>query len=520
MARRAERAEVRCAVYTRVSTAGQAEGDFSSIDNQRESARALIRSQQDNGWDAIEPSFDDGGFSGSSLQRPALQRLLAAIADRKVDVVIVYKLDRLSRNQRDLLELLDHFAKYGVAFKSVTQNFDTTGPMGKAMLGMLGVFAELERGMISERTRDKMLAARRRGKWTGGPVPLGYDLDNGKLRPNADEAARVRAIYELYLEHSSLTQTVAALARRHWATKSWRTKHGHHHRGKAFSVDALRRLLTNPAYVGKARCGEELHEGEQKAILDEALFEAVQLRLKANGNDGGRSQRNVRGALLKGILRCAACDAAMSPSMSHRGQRRYTYYRCTNSLAKGAHACPTRAIRAAAIESVVYDQIKGIGSDPALVEAVVTAAGQERERELKQLAIDMRAAARDEAALATEQRRLAAALGGGGRRAKHAGDALQQVELQQVANRIRREELEKQQAALDTVRIDARELRTTLAEFAPVWEVLEPRERAQLVQLLIERVDYDGQADEASITFRSEGLAHLATQGRVLEAAS
>ena len=219
---------VRCAVYTRKSTEEGLEQEFNSLDAQRESAEAYIASQKGEGWQCLPGHYDDGGYTGGNMERPALKRLLADINDGKVDCIVVYKVDRLSRSLLDFVKIMETLEKHKVSFVSVTQQFNTTSSMGRLTLNILLSFAQFEREIISERTRDKVHAARRKGKWTGGRPVLGYDVDpkGGKLIVNADEAARVRAIFELYLEHQSLAATVKELDARGSRNKFWITKDG------------------------------------------------------------------------------------------------------------------------------------------------------------------------------------------------------------------------------------------------------------------------------------------------------
>jgi site-specific DNA recombinase len=226
-------ATIRCAIYTRKSTEEGLEQEFNSLDAQRESGEAYVKSQQHEGWECLPDRYDDGGFTGGNMERPALRRLMADIDASQVDCVVVYKVDRLSRSLLDFARMMETFDRHRVAFVSVTQQFNTSTSMGRLVLNVLLSFAQFEREIISERTRDKIAAARRKGKWTGGMPPLGYDVDprRSTLIVNEDEATQLRAIFTLYLEHQSLIATVRELDRRGWTNKHWTTRKGNQRGG-------------------------------------------------------------------------------------------------------------------------------------------------------------------------------------------------------------------------------------------------------------------------------------------------
>src|ERR1700694_2074028 len=233
--------QVRCAIYTRKSSEEGLEQAFNSLDAQREAAQAYIASQQAEGWEALAPTYDDGGFTGGNLERPAMARLLRDIQAGRIDCVVVYKVDRLSRSLLDFVRLMSTFENYRVSFVSVTQQFNTATPVGRPTLHILLSFAQFEREIISERTRDKKAASRQKGHWTGGYLPLGYDLDprGGKLIVNPAEAAQVKSMFERLAQSRSLTVTQEEAARHGWQTKSWTTQQGVRHAGGAFSAASL-----------------------------------------------------------------------------------------------------------------------------------------------------------------------------------------------------------------------------------------------------------------------------------------
>ena len=378
---------VRCAIYTRKSTEEGLDQDFNSLDAQREAAEAYIASQQHQGWRALPERYDDGGFSGGNLDRPALKRLLEDITAGKIDAVLIYKIDRLSRSLLDFARIMEIFDKHRVAFVSITQEFHSATSMGRLVLNMLLSFAQFERELIAERTRDKIAAARRKGKWVGGMPLLGYDIDpkGSKLRVNEAEAARVRTIFALYLEYQALLPVVRELHRRGWRTKRWRTRKGHTRGGRAFTRNTLRQLLRNVTYLGQIRYRQEVHPGEHRPIVDPILWQQVQTLLQAQRHH--QRARFPGGALLR-RLHCGACDCAMSSSQTTKGTRRYRYYVCRQAQKRGWQTCPAPALPAGPIEDLVVAQITQLtppGADDAFLAVWQTLPLAEQARLLERL---------------------------------------------------------------------------------------------------------------------------------------
>jgi len=349
---------VRCAVYTRKSTDEGLNQDFNSLDAQREVAEAFIKSQKHQGWTLIRTQYDDGGFSGASLDRPALQNLLKDVDAGRVDCIVVYKVDRLSRSLLDFARLIDRFDQKSVSFVSVTQQFNTTTSLGRLTLNILLSFAQFEREIISERTRDKMSAARRRGKWVGGTPVLGYDVDpgGGRLVVNEGEAQRVREIFRLLGARRSFIAVAAELQRRNWRNKTWTSRTGVRHEGHSFSGPSLARLIANPVYAGKVQYRGVVYPGEHAPIVDPELWEKCQeLLLQRKRAHVIHKPQN---ALLAGLLRCRSCDQPMVATYTSKSGRRYRYYVCRNARRNGWGACPTRAVSADLIEESVVEHIK------------------------------------------------------------------------------------------------------------------------------------------------------------------
>jgi site-specific DNA recombinase len=359
------RRNLRCAVYTRKSTEEGLEQAFNSLDAQREAAEAYIASQQHEGWRCLPQRYDDGGYTGANMDRPALQRLLADMAAGHIDVAVVYKVDRLSRSLLDFAKIMEAFDKHRIAFVSITQQFSTATSMGRLILNVLLSFAQFEREIISERTRDKIAATRRKGKWSGGTPILGYDVDLRitKLVINEAEAAQVRAIFELYLRRQVLRAVVEELHQRGWVNKRWRTRNGNARGGRPFTKTSLHLLLTNVLYAGKIKHKGAVHPGEQPAIVAEALWQEVQDLLRAHSQNKGSLFRNRFGAVLKGLLHCLPCGCAMTPTHASSGTKRYRYYLCTGALKFGRHSCPAPSIAAAPVEQEVLEQLKALSQD-------------------------------------------------------------------------------------------------------------------------------------------------------------
>jgi site-specific DNA recombinase len=346
---------VRCAIYTRKSTEEGLEQDFNSLDAQRECAEAYILSQRQEGWTLVSQRYDDGGFTGANLERPALRQLTADIEARQVDCVLVYKVDRLSRSLLDFARLMEVFDKRGVTFVSVTQQINSHSPMGRLTLNVLLSFAQFEREIISERTRDKQSAARRKGKWTGGFPVLGYDSDlqARRLIVNETEAEQVKEIFAIFLRRGSLVATLEDTRRRGWTLKSWTTRKAKPHVGRPFDRPALVRLLTNVLYIGEVNHKGKIYPGEHEAIVNRTTWTMANDLLKSRGHRTEKVKRNRHGAILQGLLKCASCGSGMVPAYTTRGSRRYRYYVCRKAQKLGVKACPGQMVAAERIERAV-----------------------------------------------------------------------------------------------------------------------------------------------------------------------
>jgi site-specific DNA recombinase len=505
---------VRCAIYTRKSTEEGLQQEFNSLDAQRESGEAYVASQQHEGWTCLPTRYDDGGFTGGNMDRPGLQQLMADIEAGKVDCVVIYKIDRLSRSLLDFARMMETFEKRHVSLVSVTQQFNTATSMGRLVLNVLLSFAQFEREIIAERTRDKMAATRRKGKWSGGRPVLGYDVDprGYRMLVNEEEAVRVRAIFALYREHEALLPVVQELERRGWTNKRWTTREGKEEGGQRLNKTSLHRLLTNVLYAGRVRYKDEVHAGEHPALVELEVFERVQALLRRNGRTGGAPVRNQFGALLKGLLRCTPCGCAMTPAHTTKsGNKRYRYYTCTAAQKRGWHICPSKSIPAAEIERIVVDQIKCIGRDPALLHETLAQARGQHEGRLAELAAEQRGLEKDLTRWHAEMRRLSGQLSpDGDHRSVIARLADVQERVAQSDRQLAR--VREQTLAVQGQRLDEVEAARVLAAFEPVWEALAPREQVRVVQLLVARVDYDGGKGKVAIVFHPAGIQTLAEE--------
>ena len=349
---------VRCAIYTRVSTDQGLEQDFNSLDAQYDASQAYIRSQAHAGWTLARSKYDDGGFSGGNTDRPALQRLLGDVQAGKIDVIVVYKVDRLTRSLADFAKLVELFDRHGVSFVSVTQQFNTTTSMGRLTLNVLLSFAQFEREVTSERIRDKIAASKRKGLWVGGMAPLGYDTRDRKITVNPSEAERVRTIFESYLKLGSLHRLMADLRQRGIVTKVRTLKTGQTVGGIAFTRGPLAHLLRNRFYIGEVSFKDEVLAGEQPAIIDRELFDAVQAKLTEQVTNHKLTRARSEALLIGRIFDNRG--NRMSPSHVRKQGIKYRYY-LSSTLLQGRpeQAGIVSQVPAQAIETLVAKAVRG-----------------------------------------------------------------------------------------------------------------------------------------------------------------
>lgn len=502
-------ATIRCAIYTRKSHEEGLQQEFNSLDSQRDAAENYIASQSQEGWVALPNHYDDGGYSGSNLKRPAMARLLADIEAGEIDCVVVYKVDRLSRSLLDFSRIMGTFDEQNVSFVSVTQHFNTTHSMGRLTLNILLSFAQFEREIIGERIRDKIAGQRRRGKWAGGIPVLGYDVDrtgpSPKLVTNADEAVHVRRIFAMYLEMQSLLPVVDELQRLGWFNKSWRTRTGKVRGGYMFDKSSVHYLLKNPLYIGRIKHKDQTFKGEHQAIVDRKVFDAVQALLKSNSRGKGNRIANKYDALLRGLLVCPQCNKAMVHNVARRDSRVYRYYTCQTAIKRGYKNCPFPSLPAGEMEDAVVEHIRCIASDAELRRDVLQQSQTQSDSELE--------------ALVSQERSLVAKMTRCHEEIARMTDDANTTSVATDRLATLHEQVASVERTLATVRGDAETLReqsftetdinAAFADFDNVWNALTTTERIQVLNLLVERVEFDADDSTIAITLHPSGIKSL-----------
>jgi DNA invertase Pin-like site-specific DNA recombinase len=356
-----QKKRIYCAIYTRKSTTEGLDQEFTTLDAQREAAENYIASQKSEGWVQLQEQYNDGGFTGANIERPALQKLLSDIKEHKVSCVVVYKVDRLSRSLMDFAQLLEFFEKHNVTFVSVTQHFNTNSSMGRLTLNILLSFAQFEREIISERTRDKMGAARKRGQWLGGRPALGYNLDkeNKRILINEEEAALIREIFALYIKGNSLLDVARIINEKGYRTKHLSYKSGKVFGGKKYGVTHIQWIIRNVIYAGKVEYKGIIYEGQHESIIDEATFKAAQAQLTLNRRERKVTKNKECIGLLSRLLHCRACGAFMFHTYTlKKNLHKYRYYLCSSAQKRGYDTCPNKTLNAQSIEDAVVARLK------------------------------------------------------------------------------------------------------------------------------------------------------------------
>ena len=346
--------------------------EYNSIDAQRDAGHAYIASQRAEGWIPVADDYDDPAFSGGNMERPGLKRLMADIEAGKIDVVVIYKIDRLTRSLADFSKMVEVFERQGVSFVSVTQQFNTTTSMGRLMLNVLLSFAQFEREVTGERIRDKIAASKRKGMWMGGVPPLGYDVENRRLVPNPQEAKLIRHIFTRFVELGSSTKLVKELKLDGVTSKAWTTQDGKVREGKPIDKGLVYKLLGNRTYLGELRHKEQWYQAEHLPIVDQTVWDSVHAILATNGRSRANATRATTPFLLKGIV-FGHDGRALTPwhSTKKTTGKRYRYYLPMRDLKEHAGASGLPRMPAAELESAVLDQLRNILRAPNLLSDLV-----------------------------------------------------------------------------------------------------------------------------------------------------
>ena len=493
---------IRCAIYSRKSHEEGLDQEFNSLDAQRQSAESYIESQRHEGWQCIRKRYDDPGFSGGTMERPALTELLSDIEARRIDCVVVYKVDRLSRSLLDFAKLISLFDEHAVSFVSVTQQFNTTTSMGRLTLNILLSFAQFEREIIGERIRDKKLATARQGKFFGGGPILGLDIVDRRYVVNDEEAKRVRSIFDLFEQLESCRKVAVALNAEGIRTKRHTTKSGQPRGGKEWTYRSVYQLLINRKYIGQIVHKGKAYPGEHEAILGVEQFERVQAQLRANKTYTHKHQVR-RFALLRRMIRCGHCGGRVMPAWTNNHGREYRYYTCAKKVRTGYGECLLPALPAGEIETAVVDQLRTLMRHPEVIART--------HREISKsggAAPDGQALARlDELRKHHEQtqKSIRAVLNVGDQEEGFMADELKRLnsELKSLAKSIRDLEVQATQGQP----VELNRIGDALRSIDPVWDALFPEEQQRIAQLLVEEITVS--ASGIDIRFRTNGIEQI-----------
>ena len=484
---------VRCACYTRKSSDDATlDRDFNSLTSQREACENYINSQREKGWICLPEHYDDGGFSGGNMNRPAMTRLKEDIAAGKIDMVVCYKIDRLSRSILDFAELQSFFEKHNIHFVSVTQNIDTSSSSGRMLLNVLVTFAAFERDLIIDRTRAAVIGGKKRGKFCGGVPMMGYNSDpiTKKLYIVDEEAKVVRLIFEKYMALGSLKQTVTEINALGFRTREWTSvSTGKLHKAKKWDTGTVYRILSNPVYAGYTKHYDVNYEGEHEAIIPRDQWEKVQQMMSLNA--GERTQYRKQVHPLSGIVKCGHCDCALTPTYTKNHGKKYCYYICQKTNKSPDHQCELKRIPAGDLEHSILTLIAGFFHTPSVIKATLKAV-KEKEQLLREN-------------YTNDCDRLQKHL------TELKKNALQNDtdfdEIRKVGELLA--EAKKKKAQLREP-LSETEIIAALGDVSGLWEFMFPSARQELVHLLIGEIRVF--ADKISLTLKVDGLKDLASE--------
>ena len=501
---------IRCAIYTRKSHEEGLDQEFNSLDAQRQAGESYIASQRQEGWQCLRKRYDDGGFSGGTMERPALAELLADIRARQIDCVVVYKVDRLSRSLLDFAQLIGLFDECQVSFVSVTQQFNTTTPMGRLTLNILLSFAQFEREIIGERIRDKKLATAQQGKYIGGQPILGLDIVDKKYAVNEAEAKQVRRIFSLFEKLRSCRKVADGLNAEGFRTKSYVTKTGVSRGNKQWNFRKVYDVLIQRMHLGQIVHKGKAYPAEHPAIVSTEQFERVGAILRSN-MPSPAAHKAKRFSLLRGMLRCGHCGSPIQPTWVKKAAREIRYYACRKKLTTGYAKCSLPCLPAGEIETAVIDQLRALLRHPEVVARTYRQICQAGDR------------GPDEAALARledlrkrqeqTQKSIRAVLS-----VSHGDDGFMAGELKRLSDELNAleqniREIESTPAGGEPVELNR--VAEALKAIDPVWEVLFPEEKRRIVQLLVEGITVSKTGID--MRFRTNGIEQIVQELQPIE---
>lgn len=496
----AQKKQFRCALYTRVSTDDQARGDYSSLKSQKDICEHYVSVHQMEDW-VVTHCFEDPGYSGKDMNRPGIQALLSEVRARNVDVVVAYKIDRISRYLPDFYDFWRILERHDVNFVSATQNFDTGTPMGMLMLNMLLSFGQFEREMTAERTFHKLSERAKRGKWNGGWVPIGYEYDKVTqlLRPHPEEAGLVKEMYQLSIKLKNATEIAKVLnitGKRTRRRVLVRPDGSQRSIGqKRFIGDRVKAIISNPIYKGVIKHHDSEYPSEHPAIVSARLWDEANAALESGKHDRVRLQRRDKHIhLLKGLLRCGHCGTSLTPYPSGKkdpGGHPYLYYTCTHVTKDGSAAeCPVRSIPTRAFEDLIINYLGEIGRHPEIIEAAVRASNEAKTKALRPLKSKLAALDRRQRALSEAVRNCIETVKEKG--AKRITDDFM-AEADRLAAEKREVELEQTKLKIEinyreSVVADKQVIADALLRFEKVMKSLPPDDQKELIQLLVREI--------------------------------
>ncbi len=466
-----------CGLYTRVSSRNQLDSEYSSLETQRERLEAYCKSQENY---IIHRVYEDAAYSGDSLDRPALKEMLQDIREGKLACVLAYKIDRLTRSVRDFHLLMDLLDRYAVKFVSVTQSLDTHNPMGRLLRNILLDFAQFEREITADRTRDKMYQRAQKGLWNGGNVPYGYTRENKRLVVNAEEASRIRFMFYRFADGPSLARLRDELHRRGWTTRS----------NKPWSKTGLDHILRNPVYCGMIRFNDQRFKGKHAALIQESLFEKVQTLRRDRSHS---STKLTRVYLLKGLIRCSDCGSWMTPHYTQKKHKdgsvyRISYYRCTKTMHFSNQVCRIKHINAEAVERMVVQKLSDLSQNEAYLKMSVEELNRDLKGKVEPIEREAREIKKRLKEIEQEVGRYVKALGQGKLSISRLEAEIGSLEIQKQGLQKQYDDLQRKinEAAVRDYNVEV--LQRALQDFRSVFCALTPQERSEALQCILKQV--------------------------------